>query len=136
MGDLGKTLQTFNKTRARASDYIGIDTKDLMVLQCGNTAPVGTLVHGCDVATVLWVFRQDDKLRVGADDGFIGDLWKTIVACVTVKNVLRVRVLQQFIIEGTAACNIGLSWRTTSSSIITFGRVVPATFALIVLICC
>src|SRR5579884_2456134 len=97
MDELGDALQTLDETRAGASDQVGIDTVDLVLLERGNAAPVRALVDGGRVATVLLRLGQDDVLRVIADDGLVRHLRIAQAAGIAMENVDTVGILQKLV---------------------------------------
>src|SRR5438270_8671302 len=99
MDNLGETLQALYKARARSAYDVGINAVDLVQLERCYAAPVGTGIDGIDVATIHWVFCENDELRVRADDCFVGHLGETSAAGIIMEDIQRVCVLQEFVAE-------------------------------------
>ncbi len=97
MDDLGEALQAFYKARARSAYDVGIDAVDLVQFECCYAAPVGTRIDGIDVTTVHGIFCENDELRVGTDDCFVGHLGKSSAAGIIVKDIQGICILQEFI---------------------------------------
>ena len=97
MDELGEALQAFYEARARTTNDVGVNAVDLVKFERCYAAPVGTCVDGIDVTTIHWIFCENDELRVGADDGFVGYLGESSTAGIIVEDIQGIRVLQEFI---------------------------------------
>src|SRR5207248_2879143 len=110
MDKLSQALQTFDQAWAWTLNDVYVDVIYLVRFDCVNIGPVGAFVDYLDISTIDRVLGENHVLGVCTDHSFIADRGIATIAAISVKDIVRVSILGQFVTEGSSTENIELAW--------------------------